>query len=142
MSSACFAGELGFSTHEGRMSRLWEANTGRKIGAHQHKTRYALTCIVFNGTTQLKPQGQALVITEGGSRKRVGVMPPCTSTGCRYALTCCAGGVFGGRPVAIAGDAGGSVVAFFLDDEDGFAPRGSIALPDATEEASGGQGSG
>ena len=33
MTSAAIVGKLGFSTHEGKMLRLWEARSGRRLGA-------------------------------------------------------------------------------------------------------------
>lgn len=44
MTSACLSGSVGMSTHEGRLTRLWEASTGRRLACHQHKARQTLTC--------------------------------------------------------------------------------------------------
>lgn len=44
MTSVCLAGDVGVSTHDGRLTRIWEASTGRRIACHQHKSRATLTC--------------------------------------------------------------------------------------------------
>jgi hypothetical protein len=45
MTSAAIAGTLGFSTHEGKMLRLWEARSGRRLGARSIRER-PLCCSV------------------------------------------------------------------------------------------------
>ena len=42
-------GGLGVSTHEGRMTRLWEAKSGRRLACHQHKSKATLTCCDASG---------------------------------------------------------------------------------------------
>ena len=43
-------GGLAVSTHDGRMARLWEPASGRRLACHQHKSRHALTCCDAAGT--------------------------------------------------------------------------------------------
>ena len=52
MTSLCLgvAGELGVSTHDGRMTRLWERRSGRRLTCYQHKTKATLTCCHIAGT--------------------------------------------------------------------------------------------
>ena len=44
MTSVCLAGGKGVSTHDCRLTRLWEASSGRRIACFQHKSKGALTC--------------------------------------------------------------------------------------------------
>lgn len=45
MLSGSFVGELGISVHTDHITRLWEANSGRRIGAFQHRGKALLTCV-------------------------------------------------------------------------------------------------
>lgn len=44
MTSVSLSGEIGLSTHEDRMVRIWEAASGRRIASHQFKAKHTLTC--------------------------------------------------------------------------------------------------
>jgi hypothetical protein len=45
MVGCCFTGDLGVSVHTDNFTRLWEANSGRRLGAFQHKGKANLTCV-------------------------------------------------------------------------------------------------
>eukprot|EP00966_Prymnesium_polylepis_P325266 7381245-Prymnesium_polylepis.1 len=51
MTSVSLAGEVGVSCHDGKMVRLWEARTGRRIAAAQHRHKHTLTCCEADGAT-------------------------------------------------------------------------------------------
>ena len=49
MLHASLAGDVGVSVHDGRMTRLWEASSGRRLGCFQHRGKHALTCCDAGG---------------------------------------------------------------------------------------------
>ena len=49
MLAICLAGEVGVSVHHGRMTRLWEASSGRRLACFQHRAKHALTCCDASG---------------------------------------------------------------------------------------------
>lgn len=56
VSGVCLFGEYGMSTHGDRMVRLWDATSGRRLGAHQHKLELS-ACAA---------SGELVVVGDGG----------------------------------------------------------------------------
>ena len=51
MTAVCLAGAVGASIHDGRMVRLWEVSSGRRLAAHHPKhVKHELTCCETDGT--------------------------------------------------------------------------------------------
>ena len=44
MVAVSLAGEVGVSAHEGRMTRLWEGSSGRRVACYQHRAKHDLVC--------------------------------------------------------------------------------------------------